>query len=89
VVVDTQSPLVSIESTPAQVAPAPSHVAPLDVEAAEAPRATASRPTTETDPFRSDSLDGNRTGRELVEQILRMPNDKPSESGVTEASPEK
>ncbi len=94
VVVDTQSPLVSIEPTPAQVVPTPSHVAPLDVEAAEAPRptasrATASRPTTETDPFRSDSLDGNRTGRELVEQILRMPNDKPSESGVTEASPEK
>ena len=88
VVVDTRLPLVPIEPTPAKVAPAPSDVAPLDVEVAEAPPPSAPRPTTETDPFRTDSLDGNRAGRELVEQILRMPDDEPSESGVTDVSPE-
>ncbi len=94
-IVDTTSPLPPVERT-TRAAPAPKREsATAEVErppppdrttvtpetpATEAPPAPAARPLSETDPFRTDSLDGNLFGRKLVKQILRPLGQEPPES---------
>jgi len=102
-IVDTTLPLPRVEPAPTVAATPSREAATVDVEVAQPPETTAvtpveearstspapvARPLTESDPFRTDSLDGNRFGRQLVKQILRTPGQEPSESGVTSATDE-
>ncbi len=83
--VDPDAASPSSALSPAASAANSTQSTPKEGAEADAP----ARPRTNTDPFRTDSLDGNEFGRKFVKQILREPGAppvKPDEDATTTSS---